>query len=344
MKSPLPARSGSGTDPERPSLSAIVISYNSEHDLGGCLRALEADDGVDEIIVVDNRSTDRSVALARSFDEVTVLASPVNDGFAGGANRGAAAARGDNLLFLNPDVQLRPGSGSAITEALARHPGIVGPVVACGERAEVEYGAAVDLVGAARPLAEPATPFFVPGCALAVAAPVFSRLGGFDARYFLFAEDVELCWRALLAGLDVTVALGALAHHAGGGSTPGGYLREARLETTELRVALRERNTLAMVLSCAPAPLAPVLGAACAAKTIGSALVVGAMGHAALTRALLRGLLWNLTQLPATLERRRSIQCRERDRWSAFRRVRKTLFFLGVIRTHGLPRFVDDTA
>jgi GT2 family glycosyltransferase len=132
-----------------------------------------------------------------------------NLGFAGGANRGAQAACGELLVFLNPDARVLPGALTALAAALAEHPGagIAGGGLV-GEGGRWEPGAArfapvrhllLDTSAGrlgARLRRAPYDVDWVYGTFMAVKRDLFERLGGFDTRYFLYGEDMDLCFRA----------------------------------------------------------------------------------------------------------------------------------------------------
>ena len=110
-------------------VSAVVVSYNSSAYLPDCLRSLRSE-GVAEIVVVDNASSDGSAEAARDADaEVNVLQTGDNLGFGTGANRGVAVTQGEYMLIMNPDTVVEPGTVKALSEALDRDPGlaVVGP-------------------------------------------------------------------------------------------------------------------------------------------------------------------------------------------------------------------------
>lgn len=111
-------------------ISAVVVAFRSADHLPDLLRDLDAQ-GVDEVVVVDNASPDDSAAVAAAtLPRSHVLARPENRGFAAGANAGLAAATGDLLLLVNPDVRLEPGAVAALVAAAERLPGaVLGPVV-----------------------------------------------------------------------------------------------------------------------------------------------------------------------------------------------------------------------
>jgi len=94
-------------------MAVVIIAHNSEKDLKGCLKALANDEEGGSVVVMDNASTDDSVAVARMAggDWVEVVALDENTGFAGGCNRGYGKVRGEAeyVAFMNPDVRIEQG-------------------------------------------------------------------------------------------------------------------------------------------------------------------------------------------------------------------------------------------
>jgi len=113
-----------GTAPPR--LSIVVLSWNTRELLAACLASLRAVSGElpFETIVVDNASADGSADMvAARFPEVRLVRNAVNEGYAIGNNTGAGFARGDLLLLLNSDTEVRPGALSTLVAFLDAHPG-----------------------------------------------------------------------------------------------------------------------------------------------------------------------------------------------------------------------------
>lgn len=208
--------------------SVIVVSYNSRAFLPACLAAVTAQLGPDdELIVVDNGSTDGSPELvARHFPAARLFRGP-NTGYAGGNNHGAAAARGDVLVFLNPDTVAGPGAIAALTAPLRAESGpdlttacIVladrpDTVNACGNT--IHYTGLTYCRGAGRlraELAAPAEVGAISGAAFAIGRELFHRLGGFDEQFFMYVEDTDLSWRARLAGCTIRYVPEAVVAHA----------------------------------------------------------------------------------------------------------------------------------
>src|SRR2546422_10975959 len=119
-------RAGAGRrSPARVTVSVIIVNWNAGQALDACLASLAAG-GVSapEVVLVDNASSDGSVgAVCARHPQVRLLETGANLGFAAGANRGAEAARGDVLVFLNPDARVLPGALPRLVEALAGTPG-----------------------------------------------------------------------------------------------------------------------------------------------------------------------------------------------------------------------------
>lgn len=228
------------------SISAVTVSYRTGPVLNDCLAALLAADEIDEIIVVDNGNPrDAEIeldALATLHPRLQVLRGHGNVGFGAACNLGARAARGDQILFVNPDVVLARGAAPLMSGALsqARAPAIVGGDLRDadgkpdrGSRRErvTLWSAFVSFSGLSR--LERVAPAFRdlhrhtdPLPAAAIEMPVisgalmmltragFDALGGFDEGYFLHAEDIDLCWRAREAGGQVVFQPGAIGAHA----------------------------------------------------------------------------------------------------------------------------------
>ncbi|MFQ3658663.1 MAG: glycosyltransferase family 2 protein [Anaerolineae bacterium] len=110
-----------------PTVSIVIVSYNTRELLRACLASLRAHAPEAEVIVVDNASSDGSAAMVTAdFPEVVLLAQGENRWYCGGNNLGAAAARGRYVLFLNPDTVVRAGAVQAMVAFLDAHPDYAG--------------------------------------------------------------------------------------------------------------------------------------------------------------------------------------------------------------------------
>ncbi len=218
-------------------ISAIVVNRNGERYLARCLESLVAA-GVDELLLVDNDSSDGSLDLVRrQFPAVELLAQTENLGFARANNLAAARAGGDLLLLVNCDAWLGDECLPRLHTALAADAGLglVAPRLRYPEGTpQFVWAPDRGLLGellqrqrnpferrrwSHRPL-ERLLRVLGPGwCSAAcvlVRRAAFEAVGGFDEGYFLYFEDVDLCLRLRRLGWRLAVVQDAVAFHAGG--------------------------------------------------------------------------------------------------------------------------------
>jgi GT2 family glycosyltransferase len=247
-----------------PPVSIIIVNYNGASLLRDCLESIAesagaggaAGAGGEEIIVVDNASTDGSPEyVLAEFPHVKVLRMRRNLGFAEANNRGAEAAGGEYLAFLNNDTVVTPGWLDPLLEVLKDSPsvGVVGgKLLLFGSDGKINSaGADIIVNGGAYDIGfmeEDSGKFNVRGprgavCAasMMVRRDEFLSLGGFDPRYFMFFEDVDLCWRYWLRGYRVQYEPRSVVYHRFG-SSAGADLR------SPFRVFHGTRNILLNVL------------------------------------------------------------------------------------------------
>jgi GT2 family glycosyltransferase len=212
-----------------PSVSVIIVGYQSRADLPECL-ATVADqdyDGPVEIIFVDNDSTDGSADYVRqAFPAVTVIESGGNLGYAGGTNLGFERARGHYLISVNPDTAVERAFVRALVETAQRHNDralVTSLILYYDDRETVNIcGNIVNfgLVATCRGLGEPRTRHdaevevpTISGCAFLIPRSALERIGPFEARLHLYLEDTDLALRAVLAGYRCLTAPGSIIYH-----------------------------------------------------------------------------------------------------------------------------------
>ena len=191
-------------------LSIVIVSFNARADLERCLESLRAAPPAvaHEIIVVDNGSTDSSIEAARRVPGVRVIEAGANLGFARANNIGIRASSGVNLLLLNSDTVVSPGSLDGLLDELDRDPSVavVGPRLVDGDgRAELSFGRMIGPLNELRQkrLARSAAveqltrrrqyPDWVSGACLLVRRTDAAAVGGLDERFFMYTEDVDFC-------------------------------------------------------------------------------------------------------------------------------------------------------
>ena len=203
-----------------PTLSIVIVNYNAREHLENCLQSLvSAPPAIPhDIVVVDNASTDDSVAALRArWPQVAVIEQPVNAGFAAGNNAGIRATRGRLVLLLNNDTLVSPGAIDALVARLEAHPdaAVAGPrLVDAHGITELSFGPMISPFNelrqklttslyergvpavstwVARATARERYMDWVSGACLLVRRAAAEEAGLLDERYFLYTEDVDFC-------------------------------------------------------------------------------------------------------------------------------------------------------
>jgi N-acetylglucosaminyl-diphospho-decaprenol L-rhamnosyltransferase len=261
-----------------PSVSVVVVSYNTRDLLRACLASVAASTlSPHEVFVVDNASSDGSADMVvAEFPGVTLIPLSRNRGFAGANNVAIRRCTGDRILLLNPDATLAPDALATLSDALDRWPkaASVGPRVlnpdgtlqSCGYRfptllREIRQSKRVNqaitlVLGPDEPLPAPVTEVEVDwsdGACMLLRRAAVDDIGGLDEQFFLFNEEVDWCYNARRAGWTVLVAPQATVwHHRGQSSqaTGTGSRSTALLVETRLRY-YRKNHSLATAWAAA---------------------------------------------------------------------------------------------
>ncbi len=216
-------------------LSAVVVTYNSAAVIEACCRSVRRWLPEAEILVVDNGSSDDTVALCQRLGGIDVLAAGVNAGFGRACNQGVGAASGTHVLIFNPDVELSSVDAARLEAELALRPfGLKAPVLEGGSGGgSLKSRWTRDLLHHAldpvRPRELPAlarrparrTQWWPAGALLMVERTEFLDLGGFDPRFFLYYEDRDLARRYGAASLPIGEVAALRAQHSRGTSSTG---------------------------------------------------------------------------------------------------------------------------
>ena len=220
----------------RDNVSAVVVDYHAGEALLACIDSLR-ENGVADIVVVDNASPG-SAKVSLAGRDVRLVQSGVNLGYGRGVNRGAALTGATKYLIVsNPDVVVHPGAVAALTAYLEDHPqvGVVGPeIVSPDGTTYPSQRVFPNLVLAGlhallapiwpsnpatrryRSVRSDGTVDWVSGAFFVIRRDVFEAVGGFDERYFMFAEDMALCWQVHQHGYGVAALNGAVVTHIEG--------------------------------------------------------------------------------------------------------------------------------
>ena len=316
-----------------PRIVAVLVTHDGAERVRRTVAAVAAQtrSGID-VIGVDNASTDGTgTVLTELLGPERVVLCDQDLGFpaavdvaldaldAQDARLGRAPADDDLLLLLHDDIELERDAVERLVGALEDDPrvAIVGPKLRWADDPTrlQSVGATIDLTGRVDDGIDDGeldqgqrdgdrAVLFVPTAGMLVRRAVFEELGRFDARGHAFREDLDLCWRAAIAGHDVEVVPGAVARHAALASE---HRRGGRVAELGPRY-LAERNTLAALLkNYGPERLLVVLPLA---LVVGVAKVAGFLLTRRISdaRETVAAWGWNLLNLRGTLRMRRRVQ------------------------------------
>jgi len=288
-------------------MAVVVVTHQSAAHLPGLISALVGQlRDEDELVVIDNASSDGTPAVARSLSErVRTIETGENLGFAGGCHVGAEATRAPLLLFLNPDSRPEQDCLQRLRDAASAHPdwGAWQAAVLLQDGRINTSGGVIHYLGIGwagdceRPLSVlPANDreiAFPSGAAMVVRREAWNELGGLDREYFMYGEDLDLGLRLWLTGRRVGLVPAARVTHS------------YEFDKGPSKWFWLERNRWRTVLSVYPTALLVLLAPALMAAEIGLLAIAAREGWLG---AKLRAQAAVLHALPRTFARRRAVQ------------------------------------
>lgn len=208
--------------------SVIIVNFNNKRDLERCLPSvIKSLSTRDEIIIVDNASTDGSAAwIEENYPQIYLVRSEANSGYAGGNNLGASSAEGEYLVFLNPDTVVDPLWLEKLIQGIEGCPevGLVtskilmlaepGMINTCGSNVHISGITLCNGLNATGDsFQEESEVNAVSGAGFLIRKAFFQQLGGFDEDFFMYMEDTDLSWRARLAGKVCLLVPTSIIYH-----------------------------------------------------------------------------------------------------------------------------------
>lgn len=230
-------------------ISIIMVNWNSARFLEKCFQSIytELIEGLCEVIVVDNASFDGAENICKNYPGIRYVQSDKNLGFSGANNIGVKYAKFDTLLFLNPDTIVHKGAlrimynalqnknntgaigckllnedGSIQTSCLLPFPNLVNSLLNIEwlkiRTPSLKMWGFWPLFSDKQEIAEIQA---ISGACIMVQKNIFNEVGGFSEEYFMYSEDVDLCYKIFKSGKANLFVPEAVVTHIGGGSTSG---------------------------------------------------------------------------------------------------------------------------
>lgn len=231
----------------KPKVSIIIVNYRVKEKLFSCIKSIYSSRVKIpfEIIVVDNDEKNTiGKELSSRFPEVIYVKNSVNSGFGAGNNLGAKYARGEHILFLNPDTLVFYDTIDKLYDRLKNYPkiGVVAPLLIDkeGRPFKRQGSRRLDIFNAILSLSfiEKVFPGFskkfylenwdkktdrevdvVPGTCLMISSDLFKKINGFDESFFLYFEENDICNRVKQLGYSIYILSDSKIYHEVGAST-----------------------------------------------------------------------------------------------------------------------------
>lgn len=246
-------------------IAVVILNFNGEDFLRKFLGNVVENSPEADIYVIDNASSDGSVAyVSETFSQVKIVSLKQNFGFAGGYNHGLNDIPNPYFLLLNSDVEVTPNWLKPLILRIKSREDIavVQPKILDYTNKKVfEYAGAaggfLDVFGYAfcrgrvfdtlesdqGQYNDPVEIFWATGASFLIKSEVFKSFGGFDARFFAHMEEIDLCWRIKNAGMKVYYEPNSTVFHVGGGTLH---------KSNPFKTFLNYRNNLAMMFKNLP--------------------------------------------------------------------------------------------
>ena len=243
-----------------PKVSVIIVNYNGKKFLEKCLESLcKVNYENFEIIVVDNNSTDGSIELVtKNYTSIILLKLNSNKGFAEPNNIGAKIANGKYLLFLNNDTIVTPNFISEMVQVIENDKkiAICQSLLLKPDESVDSSGDFIDHLGvvynSTKKTDEIREISSARGASMLIRKDVFDILEGFDEKFYVSFEDVDLGWRTWMIGYKVILTPKSVVYHVGGQTIKSkkpeiafhGFKNQLAMKITNFEPPIAIRNTL----------------------------------------------------------------------------------------------------
>ena len=320
----------------KPLVSVIIVNWNGAEIIADCLKSLSKQNYKPiEIIVVDNKSSDNSCDVIRKFKDVTLIASDINTGFAGGNNLGYSKAKGKHILLLNTDTIVPKDFLVKLVEAMEKDStiGIVQPKFLYENKTINSLGAYLTNTGflyypgygkkdTRTMYSKSDFVFSGYGACMLIRRKVIEQIGLFDDDYFMYFEETDFSMRAWLAGWKAYYTSETEILHKGGVSSKKFGLEKIYFHSFKNRICTYIKNldgfSLLKIL-----PLHIIL---CEGISVAYILT----GQFSYFVSVQKALWWNIKNLSSSLQKRKLVQSR-------YRKVKDATYFKQVLRN---PRLI----
>ncbi|MGB4965675.1 MAG: glycosyltransferase family 2 protein [Microgenomates group bacterium] len=329
-----------------PLISIIITNFNAKRWLDKCIGSIRDQKFKDyEIVFVNDGSTDGSFEYAqKKFPECVFVNSIANAGFARANNLGAMSAQGEYLFILNADTYLEKDTLSKLAATLKKHPRykIAQLDIRRYDKANMDGEACtfqIDRFGYPIWSGKDENPFYADAAAMIIKKGLFFKIGGFDDRFYIYLEDLDLAWRARLLGNTVYYLQGIHVYHFAGGTSVSTQVKEGTYATSLRRRYDAQKNNLRTLIK--NVELSNLVW-----QLPGSTLLASGEGFLYLLKgnvagflALHNAILWNILNVVDSLRERAKVQkMRTIGDFEIFKNADRRISKLSSLISYGIPK------
>ncbi len=295
--------------------SVIISNKNAKKWLNKCFTSLKNQTYKNvEVIFIDNASTDDSVGFVKHrFPWVRIIVNKKDLGPGLAMNKAAKSARGKFLFFMNTDSYLDDDALEKLASILQQYPNyeLVELSMKNYERTNMKdkpYKFGMDIFGYPMPSDKI---FYADVCGAAILKSLFDKIGGFDDKFYMYLDDLDLSWRVRMLGKDIQLLENVyIYHHTGGTSIPTSslYHQKNTYTTTLSRRLHAQKNNIRTLLKNYSLPnlmwSLPISVMLASAEGFLYLIKGDVQGFFALHKAI----WWNIINFPDTLKKRKKVQ------------------------------------
>jgi GT2 family glycosyltransferase len=309
----------------KPLVSIIIVNYNGRNLLENCFKSLEKVIYSNfEIILVDNNSDDDSIQyIKENYPETMVIKLDENYGFAKPNNIGSEKAKGQYLLFLNNDTIVTPNFIDELVNAIEDDPqiGICQSLLLKSNDEVDSSGDFVDDIGIAFSSHEKSSKIreilSAKGASMIMRKSLFVKLGGFDEKFFVSFEDVDLGWRSWIIGCKVVLIPRSVVYHLGGQTAKEmkkeiafhGFKNQLAMKFTNFESSMAVRTILLFYIIYGTQTLRVFFDYLFKGKTkIQATKYENTIAAKPNFSAIVKGMLWNWANLKYLIEKHRFLE------------------------------------
>ena len=329
-----------------PKVSIVIVNFNGIKHLKKCLKSIRNQSYRNiEIIIIDSYTTEESEAYLKQQKDIKYYLYKENLGYGKGNNIGVHTASGEFVFIINNDTALFKKTIDNLVSAFEDHTILIPLQIINKGKIKVEVaGNSIDPFGYPYGFKDLCTSnklFYADGAAIFLRKNDFVNIGGFDEELFMFQEDIDFSWRALLYDYRLKQVLKAKLHHYSGGSIQGGTAVDKNYKLSYFRRYYNDRNVIANIIKNFTLPTICITLPILTTFHLLEIILFSLKGDFRVAKLYIKAYKWIFANLHILSLKRKVVQSR-RIKGDVFILKKTTLGYsklTAMLRLGGIPKF-----